>query len=167
MDYIIKLSFVLLIFIYSWFFQVQNQEWDVLRSMLKDANNIAVHDAAQEINEVELSQGRLIIDPAQAYSTFLESLELNLGLDDTLSPKPGSRLHDQLEIVKFTVLDESTGINFPMLYEDTTYGITQYVQGPSVIAVIETKHPLLIARNRVQEPISVPAIQENIIRYRD
>jgi len=48
MDYIIKLAFVLLVFIYSWFFQIQNQEWDMLRSMLKDANNMAVHDAAQQ-----------------------------------------------------------------------------------------------------------------------
>lgn len=86
MDYIIKLAFVLLIFIYSWFFQIQNQEWDMLRSMLKDANNMAVHDASQELNEAARAQGRLIIDPAEAYATFRQSLQINLGLDGGLSP---------------------------------------------------------------------------------
>ncbi|CAH1217371.1 hypothetical protein PAECIP111892_04401 [Paenibacillus auburnensis] len=160
MDYVIKLAFVLLIFVYSWFFQIQNQEWDMLRSMLKDANNIAVHDASQELNESARAQGRLIIDPAEAYATFLESLQRNLGLDDGLSPMAGSRLQTRVKIVKFDIVDDSTGVTFPLLYEDSTYGITKYIQGPSVIAVIETQHPVLISRAKVQEAIIVPAIQE-------
>lgn len=90
MDYIIKLAFVLLIFIYSWFFQIQNQEWDQVRSMLKDANNMAVHDASQELNEAARAQGRLVIDPAEAYATFRHTLQSNLGLDDGLSPIAGA-----------------------------------------------------------------------------
>lgn len=160
MDYIIKLAFVLLVFIYSWFFQIQNQEWDMLRSMLKDANNIAVHDAAQELNEMELTQGKLIIDPTEAYATFQQSLQENLGLNDALSPEPGSRFQTQVKIVKFDIVDESDGVTFPLLYEDSNYGITKYIQGPSVIAVIETIHPVLISRGKVQEPIRVPAVQE-------
>lgn len=160
MDYIIKLAFVLLIFIYSWFFQIQNQEWDIQRSMLKDANNMAVHDASQELNETARAEGRLIIDPNEAYAAFRQSLQNNLGLDDGLSPLAGSRLQAQVRILKFDIVDESTGVIFPLLYEDSTYGITKYIQGPSVIAVIETKHPLLITRAKVQEAITVPAVQE-------
>jgi hypothetical protein len=160
MDYIIKLAFVLLIFIYSWFFQIQNQEWDIMRSMLKDANNMAVHDASQELNEAALAQGRLVIDPAAAYETFRQSLQINLGLDDGLSPLAGSRLQAQVKIVKFDIVDEATGDTFPQLYEDRAYGITKYIQGPSVIAVIQTAHPVLISRNKVQEAITVPAVQE-------
>lgn len=160
MDYIIKLAFVLLIFIYSWFFQIQNQEWDTLRSMLKDANNMAVHDASQELNEAARAQGRLIIDPVAAYATFRQSLENNLGLDDGLFPLAGSRLQTQVRIVKFVIVDDSTGNTFPFLYEDRAYGITKYIQGPSVIAVIQTDHPQLISRAKVQEAISVPAVQE-------
>lgn len=160
MDFIVKLAFVLLIFIYTWLFQAQNQEWDIERAMLKDANNMAVHDAVQELDEIERSQGRLIIEPAAAYTTFRETLQLNLGLDDELSPKPGSRLHDSVKIVKFVIIDESSGVPFPYLYEDPQYGITKYIQGPSVVAVIETKHPVLIARNKTQAAIRVPAIQE-------
>ncbi|MFF2017582.1 hypothetical protein [Paenibacillus sp. NPDC058177] len=160
MDYIIKLAFVLLIFIYSWFFQIQNQEWDTLRSMLKDAGNVAVHDAAQEMDEAARAQGRLIIDPAQAYATFEDSLRHNLGLGNDLSPKVGSRFRDKVKILKFDIVDESKGARFPLLYEDRKYGITKYLQGPSVIAVIETKHPVLIARTKTQEAITVPAVQE-------
>ncbi|WNS41018.1 hypothetical protein [Paenibacillus sp. MMS20-IR301] len=160
MDYIIKLAFVLLIFIYSWFFQIQNQEWDIMRTMLKDANNMAVHDASQELNEAARAQGRLIIDRDEAYATFRQSLQSNLGLDDGLSPLTGSRLRAQVKIVKFDIVDEGTGDAFPFLYEDHTYGITKYIQGPSVIAVIQTEHPVLITRNKVQEAITVPAVQE-------
>ncbi|OBZ11548.1 hypothetical protein A8L34_14410 [Bacillus sp. FJAT-27264] len=160
MDYIIKLAFVLLIFMYSWFFQIQNQEWDMLRSMLKDAGNVAVHDAAQEMDEAARAQGRLIIDPVQAYATFEDSLRHNLGLGNDLSPKVGSRFRDKVKIVKFDIVDESKGARFPLLYEDRKYGITKYLQGPSVIAVIETKHPVLIARTKMQEAITVPAVQE-------
>lgn len=160
MDYVIKLAFVLLIFIYSWFFQIQNQEWDTVRSMLKDANNMAVHDASQELNEAARAQGRLVIDPALAYATFRQALQNNLGLDDGLSPLAGSRLQSQVKIVKFDIVDEATGDTFPMLYEDRAYGITKYIQGPSVIAVIQTQHPVLITRSKVQEAITVPAVQE-------
>jgi hypothetical protein len=160
MDYIIKLAFVLLIFIYSWFFQIQNQEWDMLRSMLKDANNIAVHDAAQELDKAELTRGRLIIDPTDAYNTFQYTLQENLGLDNVLSPQVGSRFKSPVKIVKFDIVDDSDGVTFPLLYEDSEYGITKYIKGPSVIAVIETGHPVLISRGKIQEPIRVPAIQE-------
>lgn len=132
----------------------------MLRSMLKDANNIAVHDASQELNETARAQGRLIIDPAAAYATFRLSLQNNLGLDEGLSPLTGSRLQTQVKIVKFDIVDDSTGVTFPLLYEDSVYGITKYIQGPSVIAVIETEHPVLISRAKVQEAIIVPAVQE-------
>ncbi|OME30683.1 hypothetical protein BSK63_17475 [Paenibacillus odorifer] len=160
MDYIIKLAFAFLIFMFTWFFQVQNQEWDVNRSLLKDANNMAVHDAAQEINEDQRSHGLLIINPTEAYTTFKETLQKNLGLDSELSPLEGSRFHDKVNILEFVIIDESSSVSFPYLYEDQRYGITKYIQGPSVIAVIETKHPQLLASGKVQEPIQVPAVQE-------
>ncbi|MDT3426025.1 hypothetical protein J2Z22_001545 [Paenibacillus forsythiae] len=160
MDYVIKLAFVLLIFIYSWFFQAQNQEWDIDRELLKHANNMAVHDAAQNMDESERAEGRLVIDRAAAEASFKETLKANLGLDDSLTPRAGSRLRYKVEVIDFEVIDESSGVTFPFLYEDSRYGIAKYIQGPSVIAVITTRHPVLIARVRSQEDIQVPAIQE-------
>jgi len=160
MDYIIKLAFVLLIFIYSWFFQIQNQEWDRERTLLKNANNLAVHDASLQIDEAERAHGHIIINPDAAYKTFQDTLQVNLGLDDRLYPNGNSKLHDSVKIVEFVILDESSGITFPYLYEDIANGITKYIKGPSIIAVIETKHPVLISRTKSQKPIRVPAIQE-------
>lgn len=160
MDYLIKIIFVLIIFIYSWFFTTENQEWDIIRTMLKDANNMAVHDAAQELNEYELSRGRLIINPNEAYITFKTTLEMNLGLDDDLNPKAGSRLHDKVKIMDFVVIDDSSGRSFPFLYEDSRYGITKYIQGPCVVAVVETEHPAILAGAKKHKAIQVPAVQE-------
>lgn len=145
---------------YSWFFQAQNQEWDILRTMLKNAGNMAVHDAAQQVDYGQVAGGRLVIDRTAAYAVFCETLEANLGLDDSLSPEAGSRLHSGVRIRSFDVVDEASGVAFPFLYENEQYGITKYIQGPSVIAVLETDHPVLIARAKTQEPIRVPAIQE-------
>ncbi|MBY9080942.1 hypothetical protein KIH86_12605 [Paenibacillus sp. HN-1] len=160
MDYIIKLAFVLLIFMYSWFFQVQNQEWDIDRELLKSANNMAVHDAAQQLDEAALADGRLVIDLHEAEASFREALKANLGLDDSLTPLAGSRLSSKVEIVDFEVIDDASGRSFPFLYEDSRFGITKYLQGPSVIAVIKTRHPVLLARAKLQDDIQVPAVQE-------
>ncbi|SET95025.1 hypothetical protein [Paenibacillus sp. NFR01] len=165
MDYIVKLAFVLLIFIYTWLFQVQNQEWDLNRSLLKDANNAAVHDAAQAINLSEYAKGRIVIDPIAARSAFDKGLEINLGLDEGLNFKKGSPLHAKVEVVDFIIVDESTN-SFPLLYENKLYGITKYLRGPAVIAVIKTKHTVLIARNKSPEDIEVPAVQENKLVYK-
>lgn len=160
MDYIVKLASVLLMFIYIWFFQVQNQEWDLIRSMLKDANNMAVHDAVLELNQDELSNGRIVIDLDEAYDTYVETLEKNLGLGNDLVPKVGSRLHNKVKIVDFIIIDDESNVSFPFLYENSEYHITKYLNGPAVIAIIETEHPKLIARAKKQAPIRVPAIQE-------
>lgn len=86
MDFIIKLVFVLFIFIQTWFFQLQNDEWDITRSMLKDANNMAVHDASMELDTAALALGDIIINRDEAMQTFTETLEANLGLDANLIP---------------------------------------------------------------------------------
>lgn len=92
MDFIIKLVFVLFIFIQTWFFQLQNDEWDITRSMLKDANNMAVHDASMELDTAALALGDIIINRDEAMQTFTETLEANLGLDANLIPRSGSRI---------------------------------------------------------------------------
>lgn len=159
MDFIVKMAAVLLAFVFMWLYQEQNQEWDITRNLLKDANNFAVHDAVQQIDDIEKSQGRIIIDPDRAKKVLRETLQYNLGLDEQLRPKAGSRLRTPVEIVDIIILDESNTSTFPFLYENNTYYITKWVQGPSVVSVIKTAHPKFI--NLVdQDPIQVPAIQE-------
>lgn len=161
MDYIIKLAFALLVFLHAWLFQMENQEWDAVRSLLKDAGNFAVHDAALQLDDRQLSEGRIRIDEDQAYAVFTETLARNLGLNGTLEPMAGSRLHSRVRILKFDIVDGGAGIVFPYVYEDSEFGIVKLLQGPSVVAVIETEHPLLSARSHNVQPIRVPAIQEH------
>jgi hypothetical protein len=143
----------------TWLYQEQNQQWDLLRNLLKDADNFATHDAAQEIDDLEKSKGRLIIDPVAAANTFKETLRLNLGLDEALQPLPGSRLSSGVKIVDFKILDEST-ITFPYLYDDTVHKVSKWLYGPAVVAIIQTDHPALLQRPFAQQPIEVPAIYE-------
>lgn len=156
---VIKVLFVMLIFSYTWLFQEENQEWDRLRQLLKSANNLATHDAVQLARKGTINNGRIVIESTEAYEMFLETLRLNLGLDTDLQPKTFSPLSDEVRIVYFEVVDEQT-VEFPYLYENATYRIVKYLEGPAVIAVIETSHPSLIRRMVEEQPIRVPAIHE-------
>jgi len=158
-DFTIKLSFIVLIFLFAWLYQEQNQEWDLQRNLLKDANNFAAHDAALQIDDDEKSRGRLIIDDTLARAVFEDSLQRNLGLDGSFNPRPGSPVLSEVRILHFEVFDESNA-TFPFFYQNPTYRIAQWIYGPSVISVIETDHPRFVYRVFQHLPIRVPAIQE-------
>ena len=159
MDFTIKLSFIVLIFLFGWLYQEQNQEWDIQRNLLKEANNFAAHDAALQIDDEEKSRGRIIIDDVLARSVFEESLQRNLGLDASLNPRPGSPVLSEVRILHFEILDESNA-TFPYFYQNPTYRIAQWVYGPAVVSVIETDHPRFVQRVFQHSPIRVPAVQE-------
>lgn len=159
MSWTVKMAYVFIAIIFCWLYQEQNQEWDILRNHLKKANNFAVHDAAQYLDNSELLEGRLVIDPVAARAAFEETLKLNLGLDDSFIPKPGSRLRDSVRILNFTILDE-TNTTFPYLYDNPAHRLAKWLQGPAVVAVIETDHPDFVAYDFAHSPIRVPAIYE-------
>lgn len=159
MDFTIKLAMIVIVFLFGWMYQEQNQEWDLQRNYLKDANNIAAHDASLQIDDEEKSRGRLIIDSVMARAVFEESLQRNLNLDSSLSPQPGSPVTSAVRIRHFEILDERNS-SFPMLYENATYGLVQWVYGPAVVSVIEIDHPQFVRRLFEQAPIRVPTIQE-------
>ncbi|MVP02124.1 hypothetical protein [Paenibacillus lutrae] len=159
MDFIIKVAFALIIFIMTWLFQEQNQQWDLQRNFMKGAVNSAVHDAALEIDDIEKSKGRLIIQDAIAWSTFTKSLQDNLGLDASLNPRAGSHMRHPVKIIYYEKIDEDD-VSFPYLYDNPTYKISKYLSGPAIVAVIETPHPVMINRPVVPEPMRIPAIYE-------
>lgn len=158
MDYTLKVSIVLLIFLYAWIYQEQNQTWDLTRNVLKDANNFATHDAALQIDDQEKSRGRLILDPIQAREIYEETLRQNLNLDAALAPRPGSLLRSPVRIVHFEILDQRNTV-FPLFYTNTEYHIAQWIYGPAVVAVLETDYPQLI-RKYPKPPMRIPAIGE-------
>jgi|GEM_PF-1358544 len=161
MDVTIKALFGLLMFVYAWFWQEQNQAWDLTRVQLKNANNMATHDAVQLTHPDELNEGRLTLDRDEALNQFKETLRANLGLDEGLAPRPGSPLTAPVRIVYFETIDEQTHV-FPFLYQNSEFRIAKYLRGPAVVAVVETAHPALIGP--AQPPVRVPAIHEYVIR---
>lgn len=160
MDFTLKLSFIVVLFVFAWLYQEQNQAWDVERNLLKEANNHAAHDAALQVDENKKSTGLLVIDPTRARSVFEETLRRNLALDETLSPRLGSPLQSEVRIVHFEILDD-TNATFPMLYDAPEYKLTQWVYGPAIVSVIETDHPKLVQRIFQHVPIRVPTIEEH------
>lgn len=162
MDYIVKVLFVFMIFLFAWFMQEENQYWDLTRTELKKANNFATHDAAQQINQVALGDGRLIIDRTKARMEFEKTLKENLGLNDDLSPSSGSPIQGEVRIIYFEVVDDSNS-TFPFLYENNTYKIAKQLRGPAVIAVIETDYFQLVNLIPYPGDMVVPAIQEYVL----
>lgn len=159
MDHVIKMAFMLVLFLFIWLSQEENQAWDTYRMLLKNANNLAVHDAVLNIDKSEQAQGRMVFDEDEAWKTYLETLRLNLGLDSSMNPISGSPLRSSVTVLDFVLIDDSN-TTFPILYEHDTYPITRYLKGPAVIAVIETEHPRLVNFSFHHGPIRVPAIFE-------
>lgn len=159
LKYTILNAFVLVIFLIFCVYTQQNYEWDIIRNLLKDANNFAVHDAALQVDDIEKSQGRIVFDPLEAKKAFDDTLQKNLGLNDTFQPVPGSRLKHSVEIVKFQLFDESN-TSFPFLFVDPEYRIARWIQGPAVFAVVRTDHPKFLHMASKQKAIEVPSIYE-------
>lgn len=159
MDFIIKTVFLFIIFIFTWLYQEQNYQWDLTHQTLKEANNLAVHDAILQPIRSHLSEGQIIIDPDIARETLEETLRINLGLNEALVPIAGSPMRAPIEIVEFEILDDSNTV-FPFLYENPTYHVVKYLHGPAAFAVIKTEYPKLINHFGTGTDIQVPAIQE-------
>lgn len=157
MKYTILNAFVLVIYLIFYIYTQQNYEWDIVRNLLKDANNFAVHDAALQVDDNEKSRGRIVFDPVEAKKIFNDTLQKNLGLNATFDPVPGSRLKHSVEILEFRLFDESN-TSFPFLFEDPEYGIARWIQGPAIYAVVKTNHPKFLSKSA--DPIKVPAIYE-------
>lgn len=162
MDFIIKVAFAVIFFITAWLYQEENQEWVLLRDLLKDSNNIALQGAAiQGIDPHDKSRGRLIIDSIEAENTYEGLIRLNLGLDENNEPLPGSRLKTPVHVTYFEIIDDTNRLQpFPYLHEVPEENIVIYLTGPAIIAVIETAHPKLIRFTKEQANIRVPAIYE-------
>ncbi len=159
MDFSLKTVFFFVFFIFTWLYQEQNNQWELTLTNLKNSNNLAVHDAILFPDPHALSEGKLIIDKNEALDRFKETLQLNLGLNETMDPKPGSPMRAPVEIVEFIIFDD-TNSTFPFLYENPTYHVSKYLHGPAAFAVIKTDYPKIINRFGTGSDILVPAIEE-------
>lgn len=139
MSWTTKVAFMFIIFLSSWMLQEQVQHHDTVRVLLKSAANKATHDAIQEVDYTTMQDGRIVFDPVRARAEFERSLGLNLGLDSSLMPNAKSAMSSQVKVLKFEIIDDSSGVTFPYVYEDVTFRLYKILRGPAIVAVIEVK----------------------------
>lgn len=123
-------------------YQLDTETALLANERLKDAVNRAAHDASLQIDQAELSNGRIVFDPAAATAVFNQTLAANLGLDENLNPKPGTMFSGRAQVEYIDFLDDSDGLTFPLLYENSVYNITKTVRGPAVVAVVSIPKPV-------------------------
>lgn len=115
---------------------------------IKNALELAVHDAALALDESQLSQGRIVFDQVQAFQNFKASLETNLYLQSSVgylySPITGSFYQEDIILEHIEYIDDSNS-TFPKVYNNPNYDIVDMLNGPSIVAVISTKSPRYFA----------------------
>lgn len=110
-------------------------------SSLKQAVNRASHAAAQQIDLDKLELGIVSIDGRRAEQAAILYLADNLGLNEQLTPSPGSLLRDPVEVRVFEVLDES--LTYPYTYRNDLYDYEVTFARPGVVLIIHVVYPLL------------------------
>jgi len=120
---------------------------------LKNSLELAIHDASLAIDENQMSQGYIVFDQVQAKQNFDESFLYHLNLqkvNDTIyQPSSNSFYQNSFEIKLLHYIDDRTPdpnnpgeyITFPFTYTNATYDIVDVLNGPSIVAVVETVSP--------------------------
>jgi hypothetical protein len=115
---------------------------------LKNALELAVHDAALSIKTEELMNGKIVFEQAIAEQHFRNSLEANLRLNTSLEPLTDSFFKEPIILKHLEYVDHSTGNTFPMNYINDTYQIVDTLEGPAIVAVLETSGPRYFSGNK-------------------
>lgn len=116
---------------------------------LKNSLELAVHDSSLAIDETQMSQGYIVFDQRQAKINFRESLMYHLKLDSSYTPVVGSFYQKPFQVKLLEFIDDKTPdpnnpgqtITFPYVYTNSAYNIVDVLNGPCVVAVIETTSP--------------------------
>ncbi len=124
---------------------------------IKNTLELAVHDASLALDESQLSQGYIVFDQVQARTNFEESLKYHLKLDNNLIPISNSFYQHEIKIKHLEYIDDRTVdpsnppqlVSFPYVYQNSKYDIVDVLDGPSVIAVLETRSPRYFAGNSI------------------
>jgi hypothetical protein len=116
---------------------------------LKNAAELAAHDASLALNSTNLVDGNIVFDIQQATENIKKSLQFHLDLDDSLKPLADSLYQDNITIEHLEFIDDSNA-TFPYNYFNPRYDIVDTLQGPSVIVVISTDSPRYFAGDSIK-----------------
>lgn len=95
---------------------------------LKEDLEVAVHDAALELNETELSKGNIVFDQNKAKQTIVESFERNSEIDT-----------GKYTLEEIIFLDDSTVDSFPVTYTSSDGNYKDTFKAATIVAVIKGK----------------------------
>jgi hypothetical protein len=115
---------------------------------LKNALELAVHDAALALDTREFMNGKIIFDQVVAEQNFRKSLEDNLRLNNSLEPLTDSFFKEPIVLKHLEYVDHSIGTTFPMNYINDKYHILDTLEGPGIVAVLETSGPRYFTGNK-------------------
>src|SRR5690554_4919881 len=126
MNDILRFIFIILVTINLLFMQLDLSTKARTVKYLKEDLEIAVHDAALALDDDMFSRGYFVFDEDQARENFIESFELNTGIDS-----------ENYNIQLFKVFDQSN-TEFPYEFEDQVTGFSDIILYPTVVAVVNT-----------------------------
>lgn len=124
---------------------------------VKDAIDLATHDASLQVDQVQLKNGNIVFDQTRVDAVFRQSFSKNLYLDAGFNPL-GNNILKQPIILKFLIGVDS-GV-FPMDYATPVPNVPiVHLYKPSVITIVEYKLPYK-TMNTINAPITVVGIHE-------
>ena len=103
---------------------------------LKEDLEIAVHNAALAIDQIELSNGVLVFDQKKARELFDSSFQKNTGFKKS-----------DYKVIEFKAFDESNS-KLPLKYEASTVNFKDTFNNPTVVAVVEVKAEAYLGANQ-------------------
>jgi hypothetical protein len=129
---------------------------------IKNALELAVHDAGLSADPTALSSGQVIFQQSLALDNLQKSLEANLKISSTAgyvyTPKEDSFFKNDLYLVHLEFIDDSINTTYPYIYTNPDYDLLEVLNGPSIIAVMTTESPRWFKGN--QTFIRQPAVYE-------
>ncbi|MEK6190601.1 MAG: M23 family metallopeptidase [Carnobacterium alterfunditum] len=131
----------------------------------KEDLEVAVHDAALELNETELSRGNLVFDQEKARETLLESF----GEISKLEPT-------SYELIDIVFIDDSNSV-FPVRHNNGTVNFTDTFEEATIVAVVKGKSNAYFAddsnRDFIQiasysyDPNAEPVVRTNSLKVQN
>jgi len=148
---------ILLVLLFAIITQIQfNLDADKTATrQMKNALEIATHDAALAVDPISFSNGKIIFQngetvngnllPNNALENFKKSIESNLNVSSSggylYTPTSNSFFKNNLSLVELIYLDDRVDRTYPFTYSHPEYDFTQNIDGPSVIAIMITESP--------------------------
>lgn len=95
---------------------------------LKEDLEVAVHDAALQIDVMAMSEGHIVFEQDKALEVFKETFERNTNLTS-----------NDYNIVEVAYIDDTTVSSFPHTYESPNYDFKDTFFYPTMLVIVETE----------------------------